>query len=84
MTQLLTLTTTQKFSPLEKVRQALQEDSSELPDPGPPVVVESVRALDDELEKVDESSVELPSPSPSPAKDSPLEPPPEIRMLYRR
>ena len=81
LTQLLTLTTTQKFSPLEKVRQALQEDSSELPDPGPPVVVESVRAL----EKVeDESSMELPSPSPSPAKDSPLEPPPEIRMLYRR
>ena len=77
LTQLLTLTTTQKFSPLEKVRQALQEDSSELPDPGPPVVVESVRAL----EKVeDESSMELPSPSPSPAK----EPPPEIRMLYRR
>ena len=66
---------------MEKVRQALQEDSSELPDPGPPVVVESVRAL----EKVeDESSMELPSPSPSPAKDSPLEPPPEIRMVFRR
>ena len=58
-----------------------------MPDPGPPVVVESVRALDDELEKVeDESSMELPSPSPSPspAKDSPLEPPPEIRMVFRR
>ena len=76
---------------MEKVRQALQEESSEeLPDTAPAGVVEDMSALgnipaDDEVDKVeDDSSMELPSPSPSPAKDSPLEPPPEIRMVFRR